>query len=64
MMETLPVLFIVTSLILIITPGQDMLLVMSRAIAQGAKAGWPPRPGSARGCWGTPPWRLWGLAPY
>ena len=39
MMETLPVLFIVTSLILIITPGQDMLLVMSRSIAQGSKAG-------------------------
>jgi threonine/homoserine/homoserine lactone efflux protein len=39
MMETLPVLFVVTSLILIITPGQDMLLVMSRSIAQGSKAG-------------------------
>ena len=39
MTETLPILFIVTSLILIITPGQDMMLVMSRSIAQGRKAG-------------------------
>ena len=39
MTETLPILFIVTSLILIITPGQDMMLVMSRSIAQGWKAG-------------------------
>lgn len=38
-MEFLPVIFIVTSLILIITPGQDMLLVMSRSISQGCKAG-------------------------
>jgi len=39
MFETIPILFIVTSLILIITPGQDMMLVMSRSIAQGWKAG-------------------------
>ena len=39
MMESLSLLFIVTSLILIITPGQDMMLVMSRSIAQGWKAG-------------------------
>jgi threonine/homoserine/homoserine lactone efflux protein len=32
-------LFIAASLVLIITPGQDMLLVMSRSIAQGARAG-------------------------
>jgi threonine/homoserine/homoserine lactone efflux protein len=32
-------LFIVASLVLIITPGQDMVLVMSRSIAQGAAAG-------------------------
>jgi len=38
-MESLPVIFIVTSLILIITPGQDMILVMSRSISQGCKAG-------------------------
>lgn len=32
-------LFIAASLLLIITPGQDMVLVMSRSIAQGAAAG-------------------------
>ena len=32
-------LFIVASLVLIVTPGQDMILVMSRSIAQGAAAG-------------------------
>ena len=32
-------LFIFTSLAIIITPGQDMILVMSRAISQGSKAG-------------------------
>ena len=32
-------LFIVASLALIATPGQDMILVMSRAVAQGAAAG-------------------------
>jgi threonine/homoserine/homoserine lactone efflux protein len=32
-------LFIVASLVLIVTPGQDMLLVMSRSVAQGAAAG-------------------------
>jgi threonine/homoserine/homoserine lactone efflux protein len=32
-------LFIATSLILIATPGQDMILVMSRSIAQGPAAG-------------------------
>ena len=31
--------FIITSLVLIITPGQDMILVMSRSISHGAKAG-------------------------
>jgi threonine/homoserine/homoserine lactone efflux protein len=31
--------FILTSLVVIITPGQDMILVMSRAISQGSKAG-------------------------
>lgn len=31
--------FVLTSLIVIITPGQDMILVMSRAISQGSKAG-------------------------
>lgn len=32
-------LFIVASLVLILTPGQDMLIVMSRSIAQGGPAG-------------------------
>jgi threonine/homoserine/homoserine lactone efflux protein len=32
-------LFVVASLILIATPGQDMILVMSRSVAQGAAAG-------------------------
>lgn len=32
-------LFIIASLAVIITPGQDMILVMSRSIAQGAAAG-------------------------
>ena len=38
-METQLVLFIITSFVLIITPGQDMILVMSKSVAQGAKAG-------------------------
>jgi threonine/homoserine/homoserine lactone efflux protein len=33
------VLFVVASLVIIVTPGQDMILVMSRSIAQGAAAG-------------------------
>lgn len=32
-------LFIVTSFVIIATPGQDMILVMTRSIAQGAAAG-------------------------
>ena len=32
-------LFVVASLLLIATPGQDMILVMSRSIAHGAGAG-------------------------
>ena len=32
-------LFVVTSLVVIVTPGQDMILVMSRSIAQGSAAG-------------------------
>lgn len=39
MLEVAWWLFIVTSLLLIVTPGQDMILVMSRSIAQGAGAG-------------------------
>jgi threonine/homoserine/homoserine lactone efflux protein len=32
-------LFVVTSLVVIVTPGQDMILVMSRSITQGSAAG-------------------------
>ena len=39
MLEVSWLLFTVASLVLIITPGQDMILVMSRSIAQGAAAG-------------------------
>jgi threonine/homoserine/homoserine lactone efflux protein len=39
MLDVSWLLFIVASLVLIVTPGQDMVLVMSRSIAQGAAAG-------------------------
>jgi threonine/homoserine/homoserine lactone efflux protein len=39
MNEAQLILFIITSLVLIITPGQDMVLVLSRGVAQGPKAG-------------------------
>ena len=39
MTEAQIVLFVLASLLVIMTPGQDMLLVMSRAVAQGSKAG-------------------------
>ena len=39
MLEVSWVFFIAASLILIVTPGQDMMLVMSRSIAQGPTAG-------------------------
>ncbi len=38
-MESITLLFIFTSIIIIITPGQDMILVMSASITQGKKAG-------------------------
>lgn len=38
-MEVITLLFILTSIIIILTPGQDMILVMSRSISQGKKAG-------------------------
>ena len=38
-MEFFPIVFIIASIIVIITPGQDMILVMSRSISQGSKAG-------------------------
>jgi hypothetical protein len=39
MIEVNWLLFVAASLVLIVTPGQDMILVMSRSIAQGAVAG-------------------------
>ncbi|WP_437674052.1 LysE family translocator [Sorangium sp. So ce131] len=33
------ILFLVTSLVVIVTPGQDMILVMSRSLARGSSAG-------------------------
>jgi threonine/homoserine/homoserine lactone efflux protein len=39
MIEASWLLFVAASLVLIVTPGQDMILVMSRSIAQGAAAG-------------------------
>lgn len=39
MLEVSWLLFIVASLVLIVTPGQDMVLVMSRSVAKGAAAG-------------------------
>jgi threonine/homoserine/homoserine lactone efflux protein len=39
MVEASWLLFVAASLLLIVTPGQDMILVMSRSIAQGAAAG-------------------------
>ncbi|TAL72036.1 MAG: LysE family translocator [Burkholderiaceae bacterium] len=39
MVEVSWLLFVVASLLLIVTPGQDMMLVMSRSVAQGPGAG-------------------------
>lgn len=39
MLEVTWLLFVVASLVLIVTPGQDMILVMSRSVAQGPAAG-------------------------
>jgi threonine/homoserine/homoserine lactone efflux protein len=39
MIEVSWLLFVITSLVLIITPGQDMILVMSRSITHGVAAG-------------------------
>lgn len=38
-MEALSIFFILTSVLIILTPGQDMVLVLSRSLAQGKKAG-------------------------
>ncbi len=37
-MEVLSLVFTITSIVIILTPGQDMILVMSRSIAQGQDA--------------------------
>ena len=39
MIEASWLLFVVASVLLIVTPGQDMILVMSRSVAQGVAAG-------------------------
>lgn len=39
MSDTQLLLFLLTSLVVIVTPGQDMILVMSRSITQGSAAG-------------------------
>src|SRR5512144_1928054 len=39
MIEASWLVFVVTSLVLIATPGQDMILVMSRSVVQGPRAG-------------------------
>lgn len=39
MTESMLIVFVLTSLVVIITPGQDLMLVMSRSIAQGSRAG-------------------------
>ena len=38
-MEALSLVFIITSIIIIVVPGQDMVLVLSRSLALGKKAG-------------------------
>src|SRR5262245_48830882 len=45
-------LFVVTSLVVILTPGQDMIRVMSRSIAQGSAAGIATAPGVSTGLLG------------
>ncbi len=52
MFETFSLFFIITSLFVIITPGQDMVLVMSRSIAGGPKAGISTAAGVSTGLMG------------
>ncbi len=59
MLEVSWFLFIVASLVLIITPGQDMILVMSRSVAQGAAAGVVTAAGVSVGLVGPPFWPRW-----
>lgn len=39
MIDSLPIVFLLSSLVIILTPGQDMILVMSRSIGNGSGAG-------------------------
>ncbi|MGD8251299.1 MAG: LysE family translocator [Desulfobacterales bacterium] len=52
MTDSLPFVFIATSLVLIATPGQDRVLVMSRSISQGWKTGVATGGGVSRGLLG------------
>ena len=38
-MEVITLLFVLSSIIIILTPGQDMMMVMSQSISHGKKAG-------------------------
>lgn len=49
MTESMFLVFILTSLVIIITPGQDLMLVMSRSIAQGRRAGMATAAGVSTG---------------
>lgn len=46
------ILFIITSLLVIVVPGQDMLLVLSRGVVQGSKAGIATAAGVSIGLFG------------
>lgn len=52
MMDSSLFLFITTSLLIILSPGQDMVLVLSRSIARGSKAGMVTASGVATGLLG------------
>jgi threonine/homoserine/homoserine lactone efflux protein len=61
MTESQIILFVVTSLIVIITPGQDLVLTMSRGISQGAKAGVATAAGVSVGLMGHTLFATFGL---
>lgn len=61
MSEAQLILFLITSLFVIITPGQDMFLVMSRSIAQGRKAGIATAAGVSTGLLGHTVLAVFGL---
>jgi len=52
MVEATWAVFVFASLVLILTPGQDMILVMSRSVAQGAAAGVATAAGVSSGLMG------------